>query len=106
MYLVRIADFRKGIQFDYIGTDSGVQRSVQYPIIVLCREFRNGLSLRAVFRQKIVDISLTKDFIHLIHCYSFTGIIFQYLDSDLDLVSVSLAAFLLVLHVNIHPIQQ
>ena len=106
VYLIRVTDFRKGIQFDYVGTDSGVQRSVQHPIIVLCREFRDGLSLRTVFRQKIVDISLTKGFVHLLHSYPFPCIVFQYLDSDLNLVSVLFAAFLLVLHVGIHPIQQ
>ena len=88
MYFVRIADFCKGIQLDYIGSDGRVQRSVQHPIVVLCRELGNGLSLRAVFRQKVVDISLTKGFVHLLHRYPFSGILFQYLDSDFNLVSV------------------
>ena len=106
MYFVRVADFRKGIQFDHVSTDSGIQRSVQHSIVVLRREFRDGLPLRAVFRQKIVDISLTKDFVHLFHRYALPCIVFQYLNGDLDLVSVFFAAFLLVLHVCIHPIQQ
>ena len=103
---IRIVDFGKRIDFYNFRSYGCIQSSVQDTVVGVKRKVRYPFPFGAILRQQVVDILLAERLVNLIHCHTFSGIIFQYADSNLDLVSIFFSSLCLILFVGFHPVQK
>ena len=104
--LLRFFHFIKRISQQPFSPDGSVQGTVEYLIIGIACRCCYRLSFRAEGCQHVVDIALAKSEVNPIQQKPFPCIFFQDMGNGLDLTDAFLVAFLLVLQIGLHPVQQ
>lgn len=104
--LLRFFHFIKWISQQPFSPDGSVQGTVEYLIIGIACRCCYRLSFGAEGRQHVVDIALAKSEVNPIQQKPFPCIFFQDMGNGLDLTDAFLVAFLLVLQIGLHPVQQ